>query len=87
MVRRGEMGDCGGGWLEHPRPWLGAQWPGLALEVPSCPEPPGALLLRRCRSRAGALPRGHFAHAVGARRVEFLSEEQRRALVRVRNWG
>ena len=29
--------------LEHPRPWLGAQWLGLTLGVPSRPEPPGAL--------------------------------------------
>ena len=23
------IGDLGGGWLKHPRQWLGAQWPGL----------------------------------------------------------
>ena len=42
VLKRGGMGDLGGGWLEHPRPWLGAQWVGLFLRVPSCPEPPGA---------------------------------------------
>ena len=36
---RGEMGGFGGGWLEQPRQW---QWDVLFLEVPSCPEPPGA---------------------------------------------
>ena len=35
------VGDFGGGWLERPRPWRGVQWPGLALGVPRCPEPPG----------------------------------------------
>ena len=32
----------GGGWLEHTRRWLGAQWVGLSLGVPRCLEPPGA---------------------------------------------
>eukprot|EP00964_Phaeocystis_antarctica_P090856 scaffold58190_cov64-Phaeocystis_antarctica.AAC.2 len=44
MVKGGEIGDFGGGSLEHPRQWLGAQWPDLTLGVPSCPEPPGAPL-------------------------------------------
>ena len=34
-------GGFGGGWLEHARRWRGAQWAGLFLGVPSCPEPPG----------------------------------------------
>ena len=42
MVKGGEMSDNGGGWLEHPRPWLGAQWASLFLGVLSCPEPPDA---------------------------------------------
>ena len=42
MVKRGEIGDFGGGSLEQLRPWLDAQWLGLTLGVPSCPEPPGA---------------------------------------------
>ena len=42
MVKGGEIGDFGGGWLEHPRQWLGTQWSGLFLGVPGCPEPPGA---------------------------------------------
>ena len=42
MVKGGDMDGFGGGWLEHPRQWLGAQWVGLFLGVPSCPEPPGA---------------------------------------------
>ena len=42
MVKRSEIGGFGGGWLEQPRQWLGAQWAGLFLGVPSCPEPPGA---------------------------------------------
>ena len=40
--KNGEIGDFGGGSLEHPRPWLGVQWLGLTEEAPSCPEPPGA---------------------------------------------
>ena len=42
MVNGGGIGGFGGGALEHPRQWLGAQWAGLFLGVPSCPEPPGA---------------------------------------------
>ena len=61
-------GDIGGGSLETLRPWLGAQWLGPTLGVPSCAEPPGAPrggagaelgrcrgALRRRRSRARAL--------------------------------
>ena len=33
VVKGGGIGDFGGGWLEHPRRWLGAQWPGLSLGV------------------------------------------------------
>ena len=29
MVKGGEIGGFGGGLLEHPRQWLGAQWRGL----------------------------------------------------------
>eukprot|EP00964_Phaeocystis_antarctica_P143146 scaffold108637_cov60-Phaeocystis_antarctica.AAC.3 len=29
-VKGGEIGGFGGGWLEHPRQWLGAQWPDLS---------------------------------------------------------
>eukprot|EP00964_Phaeocystis_antarctica_P018974 scaffold10461_cov65-Phaeocystis_antarctica.AAC.1 len=56
------------------RQWLGAQWAGLFVGVPSYPEPLGAL--KRHRSRAGALPRGHFDHAVllRARRVALVGE-------------
>ena len=39
VVKGGEIGGFGGGSLEHPRQWLGAQWDGLFLGVPSCPEP------------------------------------------------
>ena len=62
MLKRGEMGGFGGGSLEHPRQWLGAQRPGLFLGVP---EPPGAFrrALRRHTSRAGALARLRFDHA------------------------
>ena len=42
MVKGGEIGGFGGGLLEHPRQWLGAQWAGLALGVPSCPGLRGA---------------------------------------------
>ena len=35
MVKRSEVGDLGGGSLEHLRLWLRSQWPGLALGVPS----------------------------------------------------
>ena len=61
MVKGGEMGGFGGGWLEHPRQWPGAQWVGLS---PGSGEPARAVrcaLKRRNRSRARALPRGHFA--------------------------
>ena len=51
--KRGEMGDFGGGSLEHPRPWLGSQRPGARLESA---ELHGAATraLRRRRGRAGA---------------------------------
>ena len=42
MVKGGGIGDAGGGWLEHPRQWLGAQRTDLLLGVPNCPEPSGA---------------------------------------------
>ena len=42
IIKGGEIGDFGGGSLEPPRRWLGAQWLGLTEGVPSCPEPPGA---------------------------------------------
>ncbi len=38
MVKGGECGGFAGGWLEHPRRWLGAQWAGLFLGVPNCSE-------------------------------------------------
>ena len=55
MVKRSEVGvylEIGGGWLEHSRQWLGAQWLGLA---PESAEPAGAVrrALRRHRRRAG----------------------------------
>jgi len=39
-----DIGGRGGGSLEPGTQWqwLGAQWRGLLLEVPSCPEPPVA---------------------------------------------
>ena len=33
MTEGGGIGGFGGGWLQHPRRWLGAQWPGLWLRV------------------------------------------------------
>ena len=42
MVKGGGIGGFGGSSLEPPRRWLGAQWLGLTLGVPSCAEPPGA---------------------------------------------
>ena len=54
MVKGGEIGGFGGGWLEHPRQWLGAQWAGLFLGVPRA----ARCALRRHSSRATALPRG-----------------------------
>ena len=42
MVKAGDIGHFGGGSLEHPRQWLGAQCAGLFLGVLRCPEPPGA---------------------------------------------
>ena len=41
MVKGGGVDGFGGGWLEQSRRWLGAQWAGLFLGVPSCAEPPG----------------------------------------------
>ena len=41
MVKGGEIGGFGGGSLEHPRQWLGAQWLSLFLGAPGYPEPPG----------------------------------------------
>ena len=35
MVKRSEIGGLGGGSLERPRQWLGAQQAGLFLGVPS----------------------------------------------------
>ena len=35
MVKGGEIGGFGGGLLEQPRQWLGAQRLGLLLQVPS----------------------------------------------------
>ena len=62
MVKGGTIGAFGGGWLEHTRQWLGAQWAGLSLGVPT-PTRAARHALRRRRSRAGAVPRGHFDHA------------------------
>ena len=42
MVKGSVIGDLGGSSCEHPRRWLGSQWLGLALGVPSCLEPPDA---------------------------------------------
>ena len=42
MAKRGGIGGFGGGALEHLRQWLGSQWPGPALGVPSCLEALGA---------------------------------------------
>jgi hypothetical protein len=30
-AKGGAIGGFGGGWLEQPRPWRGAQWAGLSL--------------------------------------------------------
>eukprot|EP00964_Phaeocystis_antarctica_P059710 scaffold35485_cov76-Phaeocystis_antarctica.AAC.8 len=62
MVKGGGIGGFGVGQLEHPRRWLGAQWAGLSR---GSAEPARAArrALRRHRSRAGALPGGHFDHA------------------------
>ena len=34
MVNGGAIGGFGGGWLEQPRHWLGAQWAGRPLYRP-----------------------------------------------------
>eukprot|EP00964_Phaeocystis_antarctica_P109281 scaffold73758_cov52-Phaeocystis_antarctica.AAC.2 len=57
MVKGGDIGGFGGGWLEHPRQWLGAQWPGPLTRSAGLPSA-ARRALRRRRSRAGALPRG-----------------------------
>eukprot|EP00964_Phaeocystis_antarctica_P042789 scaffold24537_cov43-Phaeocystis_antarctica.AAC.2 len=46
------MGGFGGGSLEHPGQWLGAQWADLFARATR-------RALRRHRSRAGALPGLH----------------------------
>ena len=38
MVKGGNIGGFGGGWLEQPT----SSWAGLFLGVPSCPKQPGA---------------------------------------------
>ena len=57
IVKSSGIGDFGGGWLEQLRRWLGSQWPGPTLGVPSCTGATGRAL-RRCRGRAEALPWG-----------------------------
>eukprot|EP00964_Phaeocystis_antarctica_P102278 scaffold67640_cov63-Phaeocystis_antarctica.AAC.3 len=57
MAKGGEIGGFGGGWLEHPRQWLGTQWPGPLTGSAGLPRATRRAL-GRCRSRAGALPRG-----------------------------
>ena len=42
MVNGGGIGGFGGGSLEHPRQWLGAQYAGLFLGVLSCSASIGA---------------------------------------------
>ena len=53
----GDTRDFGGGWLEHLRQWLGAQWPAFP---PESVEQPRAVRCaqKRHRRRAQALPRG-----------------------------
>ena len=69
-VKASEISHSGRGYLEHPSQWRRALWPGLLLYHPLLPPrgctPPTATrrALRRRRSRAGALPIGHFDHAV-----------------------
>ena len=41
VAKGSAIGGFGGGWLEHPRQRMGAQWAGLSLGVPSCQEPQG----------------------------------------------
>ena len=57
-AKRDGIGGVGGGWLEHPTRWLGAQWPGLSppLGVPSC----------QARPRAAQVPSSGAAQWVGA---------------------
>eukprot|EP00964_Phaeocystis_antarctica_P105753 scaffold70743_cov60-Phaeocystis_antarctica.AAC.2 len=54
MVKGGAIGALGGGWLEQPRQWRGAQWAGLSLGVPTAPQRCGSSGGRRW-SRAGEL--------------------------------
>ena len=74
QVTGGCIGGFGGGSLEHPRQWLGAQWAGLSPWECRAAQSRQATItaarglvclsvrraLRRHRSRAGALPRGHY---------------------------
>ena len=72
--QRLRIGDFGGGWLGHPRQWLGAQWPGrLPLGVS---EPPraGRRAPGRRRGRARALPSGAFDRAARALISTMLSD-------------
>ena len=62
MAKGDKIGGFGGGWLEHPRQWLGAQWAGLFLRVPSCPEPLGASR-GGTGAKMGHCQGGHFDHA------------------------
>ena len=62
MVKGGEMGGLGGGELEHPRQWLGAQRPGFS---------PERRVIQSCQARpeeargptSGTAKGGHFDHA------------------------
>ena len=62
MVNGSEIGGFGGGWLEQPRQWQGAQWAGLFIGAPSCPEPPGAPR-GGTRAEPGHCRSQHFDHA------------------------
>eukprot|EP00964_Phaeocystis_antarctica_P063357 scaffold38022_cov48-Phaeocystis_antarctica.AAC.3 len=62
MVKGGDIGDFGGGSLEHPKQWLCAQWAGLALGVPSCAQSHEARP-EEVQEPSWALPRLHFDHA------------------------
>ena len=60
--RQCDLGGFEGGKLEHPRPWLGAKWPGLSTGS-AAPARAVRHALRRRGSRPQALPARRFDHA------------------------
>ena len=72
IVKASAVGGFGGGWLEHPRQWLGAQWVSLFLGVLSCrnrqARPEEAQGASWGAVKGVLWPRGRFEHVAAPRR-------------------